>query len=458
MALMKIKSKLALAATALSTVTFLMVWTFAFQAGVTTIRERTQSLIDFTCRQVQHETADLIEEMADQSRLWSAEKTITAATASGKAVQLTKHLDAILAQNQSCKSLLVVARSGKLLAVNTPQPSDSEPLSKDRSSYESLAKDLKQSDAVKQALKGRFVPGPDLYRLPGKISSPLALWQIASPITSNGKTVGALLASYSWDAQFAQRMIPLLGHLEQAGLPQAQINILDPQGTIIASTHPELLGQPSASGREWTSFYPATILGSQQTRIALRVPQAPLNQVITSLKARSFVWALAGSFALLLGLYVLGHLLFGHRLDRLLGLSRQLLRTVEDSQPQPPPSCHGDEIKQLAGTLARANVELVDRQENMQNLLSELTSLNKELTQVDQLKNEFVANMSHEIRTPMNGILGFAELLSQEKLTTAQSEYVDTILKCGTNLLTLINDVLDLARIEAGHLQIRPQQ
>ncbi len=69
-------------------------------------------------------------------------------------------------------------------------------------------------------------------------------------------------------------------------------------------------------------------------------------------------------------------------------------------------------------------------------------------------KSAFLANISHEIRTPMNAILGFGELLADEQLTHRQSEYVRCIRQSGKSLLQLINDVLDLSKLEAGKLEI----
>jgi PAS domain S-box-containing protein len=72
----------------------------------------------------------------------------------------------------------------------------------------------------------------------------------------------------------------------------------------------------------------------------------------------------------------------------------------------------------------------------------------------NRAKSEFLSRMSHELRTPMNAILGFAQLLELEALTGDQQEAVTHILRGGRNLLDLINEVLDLSRIEAGRLSL----
>jgi PAS domain S-box-containing protein len=74
----------------------------------------------------------------------------------------------------------------------------------------------------------------------------------------------------------------------------------------------------------------------------------------------------------------------------------------------------------------------------------------------DRAKSEFIAVVSHEIRTPINGILGFTRLLRGTPLTAEQVGYAETIQRCGESLETLVSDILDLSKIEAGRLEINP--
>jgi signal transduction histidine kinase len=85
---------------------------------------------------------------------------------------------------------------------------------------------------------------------------------------------------------------------------------------------------------------------------------------------------------------------------------------------------------------------------------SELLHAKERAEQADREKSEFLANMSHEIRTPMNAVLGFGELLRSIVTTPKQRQYVDAINTSGKALLSLINDILDLSKIEAGKLDL----
>ena len=84
----------------------------------------------------------------------------------------------------------------------------------------------------------------------------------------------------------------------------------------------------------------------------------------------------------------------------------------------------------------------------------ELKKAQAQAVQASNAKSAFLANMSHEIRTPLNGILGMAQVLEMGDLSSEQKDQVQTILDSGRNLMALLNDVLDLSKIEAGKIAI----
>ena len=98
-----------------------------------------------------------------------------------------------------------------------------------------------------------------------------------------------------------------------------------------------------------------------------------------------------------------------------------------------------------------AEEDLIQLNLSLENKVAERTI---QLEAASRAKSEFLANMSHEIRTPMNAILGYSELLSSLVTNKTQKDYLDSIKSSGKTLLTLINDILDLSKIEAGKLEL----
>src|SRR6185503_8141612 len=87
-------------------------------------------------------------------------------------------------------------------------------------------------------------------------------------------------------------------------------------------------------------------------------------------------------------------------------------------------------------------------------LITQLHATDKRVREAVRVKENFLANMSHEIRTPVNAILGFTHLLERKELDSESKEYVQTMQKSGENLLAIVNDILDLSKIEAGMMRI----
>jgi len=92
-------------------------------------------------------------------------------------------------------------------------------------------------------------------------------------------------------------------------------------------------------------------------------------------------------------------------------------------------------------------------------LLHEIEAKSRQLEIASQHKSEFLANMSHELRTPLNAIIGFSEVLAEKmfgEINDKQAEYLTDILESGRHLLSLINDILDLSKVEAGRMELEP--
>ena len=207
-------------------------------------------------------------------------------------------------------------------------------------------------------------------------------------------------------------------------------------------------GEKVMEGRE-LQLTQAGPLADRLERVTNELVNRAEADMVASIEAgedayRTSQWVVIGFAAASIGLaLVLGYVISWSLIDPVQRMDARLREIAAGDFSRHVAVVNRDELGALATNLNRMN--------------DELGRVYRELAGASQHKSEFLANMSHELRTPLNAIIGFSEVLSDRMfgdLNEKQEEYLKDIYASGTHLLSLINDILDLSKIEAGRMEL----
>jgi len=201
--------------------------------------------------------------------------------------------------------------------------------------------------------------------------------------------------------------------------------------------------------------------GDLMGMVKISFPVAGMNKTLAFNNAILITTAIVTAFLAMLGAYAIVRYVIVKPVLHLKDVSDEIAHGNLDLRAD---IRTGDEFEELSHAFNRMLRHLVTVQDELRDVntdldgkVDELAQVNLRLYEMNKLKDDFLATMSHELRTPLNSILGFSDVLSDSSnLTVQQQRFLANIQSSGHDLKSLINDLLDLAKIESGRMELQP--
>ena len=265
------------------------------------------------------------------------------------------------------------------------------------------------------------------------------------------------LAANVWAASWPEVRTEMQGLLKMRALSYARI--VTPKGMEVS------VGSPP-KGQKIRQQFPLVYHrpdGGRSELVGELILTTSTTALYETLRQRALLTLLFQSIIVLLGslgLLLIVRLILTRHLEAMADYASRLnldaliapLRLRRRKQP------NGDELSELERALNTMRVKLLEEAQRLRE--SELQSQNERdlAVRANRAKNLFLANVSHELRTPLQAVMGYATLLSDTQLDAEQRDYVATLQRSAENLSSIINDLLDVSRMEAGKLELEEIQ